>query len=55
MLLGDLWSRELGVGNGSVPPFSLSMKDWPGAEIVDVLAAFLVCSEGWRKSIAVPA
>jgi hypothetical protein len=55
VLLEAMWSRELGVGNGSVPPFSLSMKGWPGAEIVDVLAAFLVCSEGWRKSIAVPA
>jgi len=53
VLLEDMWSRELGVGIDGVQPCSLSMKCWPGVETEDVLAAFLVCSEGLRKSIGV--
>jgi hypothetical protein len=44
-------SRELGVGNDTVRLSSLSIKCWPGVESVDVLAAFLVCSECWRECV----
>jgi hypothetical protein len=41
----------VGVGNDTVRLSSLSMKRWPGVESVDVLAAFLVCSECWRECV----